>query len=133
MLKKLKKFYYFHLANPVLRKVEAGGFKWVFRRFWLEISTLSGNFKVRFTASEHPYGYLMAGEDNQTQGFAERLYMIGSLLTTEQKLVNDIDKALQAYSKRLEKAKVEEEDEDIALEEVKAIEEHAEMAKKAKK
>lgn len=115
------------MANPVVRKGEKGGFKWVFRRFWLEISTLSGNFKARFMAGEHPYGYLVSGNvDDNIEGFCQMLYMVGMLLTTDQGLVNDIGKSIKKYEKRLEKANpvVEDEtEEQIAIEEMKQVEE----------
>lgn len=135
-------WWYFHIANPVVRKGESkdGAFKWVFRRFWLEISTLSGNFKVRFTANEHPYAYLLAGKtDGNIIGFCQMVYMLGQTLTRDQGLVNDVQKALQKYEKRLNKqaaaeAKVEDEtDEKIALEEVKRVQEHIELPRKERR
>ena len=126
--------WYFRIANPVVRKGEKGGFKWVFRRFWLEIETLSGNFKARFTAGEHPFAALLSDEsDKNTPGFAEILYMVGMLLTTEQKFANDIQNAIKRHQDRATKsAKVEEDEieEKIALETEKQIQELVEMPKK---
>ncbi len=131
---KIRRWWLFTMRNPVARVGEAGGFKWKFRRFWLEIETLSGNFKARFTAAEHPYGYLMAGEDDQTQGFAERLYMLGQLLTTDQKFVEDIDAAFNDYGKRLEKKPSDEFDnEEAAIEEVRGIQEYVEAPSRQRK
>ena len=132
---KIRKFWYFHIANPTIRKGESGGFKWKFRRFWLEIKTVSGNFKARWTADKDPYGYLLAGKgDENIQGFAERIYMISKLLTTDQKFVSDIDRALKNYNKRLSQVKPDKDDsEEIALEEVKQIQEYVEMPKKARR
>ena len=125
------------MSNPKVRSGEKGGFKWVFRRFWLEITTLSGNFKARFTAGEHPYGYLIAGKDDDNiSGFCEMLYMVGMLLTTDQGFVNDIRKAIDKYDKRLQKQNpvVEDETEEkIALETEKAVQEHIEMPKKERR
>lgn len=134
IFKKIQKWWLFSINNPVLRTGEAGGFKWSFRRFWLDISTLSGNFKARFIAGEHPYGYLCAGQDDQTQGFAERMYMIGSLLTTDQKFVNDIDKAIKNYEKRIRlEDNGEEESEAVAMEEVKQIQKYVEASPREQK
>ena len=134
---KIQKMWYFRIANPVVRKGEKGGFKWVFRRFWLEISTLSGNFSARFMADEHPYGYLMAGKtDDNIVGFCQMVYMLGKTLTTDQGLVNDVGKAASKYEKRLEKAGVsasDAEDEDMAIKEVQAVQEIVEMPKKERK
>ena len=125
------------MRNPIIRKGEKGGFKWVFRRFWLEITTLSGNFKARFTAAEHPYGYLLAGKDDANiEGFCQTMYEIGMLLTTDQGFVNDIQKAIRKYSTRLEKqSKVEEDEieEKIALETERQVQEKVEEGRKGRK
>lgn len=124
------------MVNPVVRKGESGGFKWVFRRLSLEIETLSGNFKAKFTADESPFAYLLAGDDEQTHGFALRLYMIGKLMTREQRFVDDLDKALKNYEKRAQKQVdvVEDETEEkIAIEEVKKVQEYVEMEPKERK
>ena len=137
MWKKFVTWWYFHLANPVIRKGERGGFRWCFRRFWLEISSLSGNFKARFTAAEHPYGYLLVGKtDDNIVGFCEMIYSVGMLLTTDRGFVNDINKAIQKYDKRLQKANAPKEDETeerIDLEYVKGVQEFVEMPKKERR
>lgn len=134
---KIRKFWYFHVINGTVRKGEGGGFKWRFRRFWLEIETLSGNFKARFTAGEHPFAALLSDEsDKNTPGFAEILYTVGMLLTTEQKFANDIQNAIKRYQDRVTKStKVEEDEieEKIALETEKQVQELVEMPKKERK
>lgn len=138
-MSKFSKFWWFHFRNPVVRQGEAGGFRWVFRRFWLEISTKSGNFTVRFTADEHPFGYLVAGkDDSNVHGFAYVLYTVGKLLTTDQGFVNDIHRAIQKYNQRLNKQAAsevveDETEEKIALEEVKRVQEHVELPKKERR
>lgn len=137
---KIQQWWYFYLANPVVAKGERGGFKYKFRRFWLEIETVSGNWKMRSTASENPYGYLVASvnannEDN-VYGYSEIMYMLQALLTVDQKLVNDVKKALDNYEKRMEGVVPNNEDEteeNIALEEVKRVQEYVEMPKKERK
>lgn len=132
---KIRRFYLFHLANPVVRKGEKGGFKWCFRRYWLDIETVSGNFKARFTASEHPYAYLLSGEDDANAlGFCEMLYFVSHTITTDQQLVNEIGDALHAYEKRLEKKENPDADEpeEVALEEVKQIYEKVEQLRDPK-
>ena len=127
------------MRNPIVREGEHGGFKWKFRRFTLEISTLSGNWKARWTAAEHPYGYLMAGSgDENIEGFAQTMYEIGMLLTTDQGFVNDIQKALKKYSSRLEKKAAkdvveDETEENIALEAEKQAQEHIELPRKERR
>lgn len=137
---KIQRWWYFYLANPVVAKGERGGFKYKFRRFWLEIETVSGNWKMRSTASENPYGYLVASvnaknEDN-VYGFAEMLYMLQALLTVDQKLVDDVRKALKNYEKRSEGVIPSNEDEieeKIALEEVRQVQEYVEAPKKERR
>ena len=131
----IQKWYYFQLANPVVRKGEKGGFKWCFRRYWLSLETLSGNFKVRFTASEHPYGYLLSSrDDSQIEGFCQVLYSVGKMLTTEQQFVDDVVGAVNGYNERLMgKAEVVEDEleEKIALEEEKKVQEYVEKPKRS--
>ena len=137
---KIQRWWYFYLANPVVAKGERGGFKYKFRRFWLEIETVSGNWKMRSTASENPYGYLLASvnaknEDN-VYGLAEIMYVLQALLTVDQKLVDDVKKALENYEKRMEGVVPNNEDETeekIALETEKAIQEHVELPKKERR
>lgn len=131
---KFLKIWYFWFRNPVVRRGEHGGFKWVFRRFWLDISTLSGNFKARFMAAEHPYGFLVSGTtDENIEGFCQVLYEIGSLITTDQGFVNDIQKAVKKYAKRLGNTPAEEDDEEIALREMKDLQEHIELPEKERR
>ena len=139
---KIRMWWYFHIVNPVVRKGESkdGAFKWEFRRFWLEISTLSGNFKARYMADEHPYAYLLAGKsDDNIVGFCQFVYMLSKTVTSDAGLVNDVRKAFDKYEKRMEKsvekdAKREDEvEEKVALETEKAIQEHVELPEKDRK
>lgn len=138
---KIRMWWYFHIANPVVRKGESkdGAFRWVFRRFWLDISTLSGNFKARYMADEFPYAYLLAGKDDENIiGFSQLMYSLGMLLTRDQGLVDDVAKAINKYQKRLEKRAAgevveDETEEKIALETEKQIQEVVEMDKKTRR
>ena len=63
-------------------------------------------------------------------GFANVLYYLTMTMTTDQRLVDEVQKALVDYETRLaEKAKVEEdpEEEKAAMEEVKGVQDYAEM------
>lgn len=137
MKTKLSAWWLLHMVNPVVRTGAKGAFKWVFRRYTLEVETLSGNWKARWTAAEHPYGYLLTGKDDENiLGFCQTMYEIGMTLTTDQGFVNDIQKAVKKYSKRLDKqADVvdDEQEEKIALEEVKQVQAVAEMEPKARR
>lgn len=122
------------MRNPIVRKGEHGGFKWKFRRFWLELETLSGNFKCRFTAAEAPYGYLLAGKgDENIEGFAATLYEIGMLLTTDQTFVDDIQGAIRRYEQRLGETELEKDGEEAAIAEERALQEHLELPKKERR
>ena len=136
---KFFKWFWFTFKNPVVRKGEYGGFKWEFRRFWLTVETVSGNFKAKFMADEHPYAYLLAGKtDDNIIGFCQIVYIFSHIITSDQRLVNDVQRAYQKYKKRLEKqaaseVKEDETEEKIALETEKLIQEHAELPKKERK
>lgn len=136
---KILKFWWFRFRNPVIRKGEAGGFKWKFRRFNLTIETLSGNFKAKFMADAHPYAYLLASQgDENIHGFCQTVYLLSKTLTTDQGLVDDVSKAIAKYDKRLQKQAasevvVDETEEKIALETEKAIQEHIELPKKERR
>lgn len=129
------------MQNPVVRKGESkdGAFKWTFRRFSLTIETLSGNFKAKYVADEHPYAYLLQGAtDENIEGFCQLMYVLGKTLTTDQGLANDVGKAVSKYNKRLEKQAAsgvveDETEEKIALETEKQIQKHIELPKKERK
>lgn len=123
-----------NVMNPVVVSGEKGGFRYVFRRYTLELRTVSGNWRMMVTACEHPWAYLRAsveqGREDNVFGFANVLYYLTMTLTTDQRLVDEVQKALMDYETRLEeKAKVEEdpEEEKAAMEEVRGVQEYAEM------
>ena len=136
---KIMKWWWFRFRNPVIRKGEAGGFRWCFRRFWLDITTVSGNFKARFIADAHPYSVLVGCEQEEIiHGYCSILYQIGKLMTTDAGFVGDLQKALSKYDKRLQKqaaseVKEDETEEKIALETEKQIQEVVEMPKKERR
>ena len=136
---KILKWFWFTFKNPVVRKGESGGFRFVFRRFDLTIETLSGNFKARFMADAHPYAVLVGCEKDETiHGYCTILYQIGKLLTTDAGFVGDIQKAIAKYEKRLQKQAAsevveDETEEKIALETEKQIQEVVEMPKKERR
>lgn len=137
----IRVWWYFHVKNPVVRKGESkdGAFRWTFRRFDLTIETLSGNFKAKYIADEHPYAYLLQGAtDENIEGFCQLMYVLGKTLTTDQGLVNDVEKAFNKYQKRIEKKAAgevieDETEEKIALETEKQVQEFVEMPAKERK
>ena len=140
ILAKIEKWWLLTFRNPIEYKFEFGGFKVVFRRFWMEIESVSENFKVRFLASQHPYGYLFVsaqkGNLDNIHGFCAYIYKLSHTLTTDNKLVEDVTKAIKNYEKRLAaKAAtvVSTENDDIDLEVVKQDYEVGKMTKKERK
>lgn len=140
ILAKIQKWWLFAFRNKVEYKFEFGGFKVVFRRFWLEIESVSENFKVRFLASQHPYGYLFVsaqkGNLDNIHGFCAYIYKLCHTLTTDSKLVEDVNRAMKNYDKRLAAkaaTAVSTENDDIDLEIVKQNHEAGQMTKKERK
>lgn len=133
----ITKWWLFKFRNPKEYEFLLGGFKIVFRRFWMDIETVSGNFKMRILASQHPYGYLFvsAQKDNldNIQGYCYYLYKVAYTITTENKLVEDLNKALKNYDKRLAAkaaTQVSTENDEIDLEVVKQAHTVGKMSKK---
>lgn len=140
ILAKIEKWWLFTFRNKVEYNFEFGGFKVVFRRFWLEIESVSENFKVRFLASEHPYGYLYVsakqGRLDNIHGFCAYIYKLSHTLTTDNKLVEDVNKAIKNYDKRLAAkaaTAVNTEDDEMDLDVVQQSHEVGKMTKKERK
>lgn len=126
---KLLAWWWFTFKNPTYYEFEFGGFKVVFRRFFITIKTISGNLEMKIMASEHPYGYLYAQANNgkieDIHGFCAYIYKIVSCLTSDQGLADDINKALTKYDKRMAKkatAKAKEVTEQKAEEDLATVE-----------
>lgn len=136
---KIQAWWLLRLGNPVVRIGEAGAFRWRFRRFTFEVKTVSGNFKAVWTANESPYAQLLVAQDEDVHAFCEVVYEISMLLTTEKRFAEDIVKAIERYSKRLEKKaavegkKEDELDEEAALAFEKEVQEHIELQKRQRK
>ena len=135
---RIVKVWYFVFANPVIAKGGAGGFKWVFRRYYVTLSTVSGNWTMRITAGEHPYGYLLSGaqngDENNVHGYAATLYSQAMMLTRDQKLVNDVQSAIRRYDKRVEaEGKKQERYDEASLEATRQEQEFIELPRKERR
>ena len=129
--------------NTIVQDVEFDAYKVTFRRFTMDITTKSGNLKLRTMGMLYPnsflYHALEQGDTKMVEWFCNEVYQFVSLLTTDQGLVNDVHKAFAKYYKRMEKkaesiAKEITEDEDKLNEEVvKANIEVAKMTKAERK
>lgn len=112
--------------NPVLLKSEKGAFKVVFRRYWMEIRSLSDNFRLRMMICEHPYGYLLygakQGNEKNLHNYCEYVYAVVMTLTTDQKFANEVQKSLNRCYERRANAELrktaKERDDETAIAEV---------------
>ena len=132
-----------HFRNPVVDVVEFDSFTVTFRRFTMDIETKSSNLKLRTVGMLYPNAmFLQALENNDTkiiEWFCYQLYQFVTLITTDNGLVNDVNKAFQKFHKRKEKeaaqeaAKVTESDEMMAQGTIEANIEYSKMDKKQRK
>lgn len=97
-----------------IHHVECGCFivNWYFKESsivdsYMEIRTVSDNWRMRIDARHEVYGYLMAaveqGKESQVHGYCVTLYMTATAMTQDQGFVNDIQKAITKFMKRMEK------------------------------
>lgn len=102
---KLVDMWVFGIANRKKREIIIGGFRFIFRSYTLDISSISRSWSMRLLCSEHPYGYLLAslnqGNQENLHGYAMTLFMQATSLTKDQKLVKDVQRDCEAYMKRL--------------------------------
>jgi hypothetical protein len=125
--------------NTIVQEVEFDAYKVTFRRFTMDITTKSGNMKLRTMGMLYPnsflYNALERGDEKMVHWFCDEVYQFVSLITTDQGLANDVHKAFAKYYKRMEKkaesiAKEITPDEDKLNEEV--IKTNIEVAKMTK-
>lgn len=97
----------FYLTNRKLETAEVGGFKYVFRKYSMTVSSLSENFKMRILCGEHAYGYLLTAlrhnKEENLGGYALMLYSLAVSLTRDQKLVSDVTRDIKGYAARVER------------------------------
>ena len=115
-----------HLRNTLLQEVEFDAYKVTFRRFTMDITTKSGNMKLRTMCMQYPQGYLSYclehGSEKQVEWFCNQLYHFVSLITVDQGLANDVHKSFAKFYKRMDK-KAESIAKEITLDEDKLNEE----------
>ena len=139
----LEMWWMLHSRNTKIKDIEFDAYKVTFRRFTMDITTKSGNMKLRTMNMLYPnaflYNALEQGDEKMVEWFCNEAYQFVSLLTTDQGLANDIHRAFAKFYKRMEKkaesiAKEITEDEDKLNEEVvKANIEYAKMTKAERK
>ena len=93
--------------NTLVREVEFDAYKVTFRRFTMDITTKSGNMKLRTMGMLYPnsflYNALEHGNEKIVEWFCNEVYQFVSLITTDQGLADDMHKAFAKYYKRMEK------------------------------
>ena len=131
-------WFLFTFRNPVLSKSENGAFKVVFRRYWMEIRSLSDNFRMRVMICEHPYGYLLygakQGNEKNLHAYCEYVYAVVMTLTTDQKFANEVQRSLNRCYERRANAELrktaKERDDETAIAEVMQQVEADKMSRK---
>lgn len=122
----IQRWWMFTFRNTLVKEVEFDAYKVTFRRFTMDITTKSGNMKLRTMGMLYPnsflYHALEQGDTKMVEWFCNEVYQFVSLLTTDQGLANDIHKAFAKFYKRMEK-KAESIAEEITLDEEKLNEE----------
>lgn len=112
--------------NTIVQEVEFDAYKVTFRRFTMDITTKSGNLKLRTMGMLYPnsflYHALEQGDTKMVEWFCNEVYQFVSLITTDQGLADDVHKAFAKYYKRMEK-KAESIAKEITLDENKLNEE----------
>lgn len=97
-----------------LHHIECGGFvcNWYFKPdsivdSYMEIRTTSGNWSMKLDARHEAYGYLMAaceqGQTEQVHGYCVTCYVVATQMTQDQGFVNDVQKSISKYMKRMDK------------------------------
>lgn len=132
-----------HFRNTIVQEVEFDAYKVAFRRFTMDITTKSGNMKLRTMGMLYPnsflYNALEQGDEKIVHWFCSEVYQFVSLLTTDQGLADDVHKAFAKYYKRMEKKaesiakEVTPYEDELNEEVVKANIEYAKMSKKERK
>ena len=126
--------------NTLVKEVEFDAYKVTFRRFTMDITTKSGNLKLRTMNMLYPNAFLYNAIEKDDKHIAEwfcnELYEFVSLITTDEGLIQDVNKAFTKYYRRMEK-KAESIAKEITLDEDKLNEEvvkaNIEVAKMTKK
>ena len=126
--------------NALVKEVEFDAYKVTFRRFTMDITTKSGNMKLRTLHCEHPNAFLFSCLENGIESIIEkycrRLYEFINFYTFDAGFADEYTKAINKFYKRMEK-KAESNAKEITLDEDKLNEEivksNIEVAKMNKK
>jgi hypothetical protein len=112
--------------NTIVQEVEFDAYKVTFRRFTMDITTKSGNMKLRTLHCEHPNAFLFSCLENGIESIIEkycrRLYEFINFYTLDAGFADEYTKAINKFYKRMDK-KAESIAKEITLDEDKLNEE----------
>lgn len=102
-----KNWLIYYFGNQIIKIVEFKAYKVTFRKYTMEITTKSGNMKLRIFNMVYPnsvlYSALESGDENIIEWYCDFVYQFVTLITTDKGLIQDVDKAFAKYYKRMEK------------------------------
>ena len=143
IINKFSVWWMLHFRNTKLKVVEFDAYKIVFRRFTMEITTKSGNLKLRTMMMLYPNSFLYNAvekdDERILEWFCNEVYQFVTLITTDQGLIQDVNKVFSKFYKRMEKKaetlarEVNEDEDKLAMEELKFNQEYAKKSKKERK
>lgn len=88
-------------ANRKLDRCEVGGFVVVFRRFCMDIKSVSGNFRMRVMSSKYPVLYLYncfcKGKTEYIHAYCNMIYALQALILSDSVLFCAVTNALEEY------------------------------------
>lgn len=129
--------------NTIVQEVEFDAYKVTFRRFTMDITTKSGNMKLRTLHCEHPNAFLFSclenGIESVIEKYCRRLYEFINFYTLDAGFADEYTKAINKFYKRMEKKaesiakEITPDDDKLNEEVVKANIEYAKMSKKERK
>jgi hypothetical protein len=122
----ISNWWLFTFRNTKIKVVEFDAYKVTFRRFTMDITTKSGNLRLRTMGMLYPnsflYNALEHGDEKMVHWFCNSVYEFVTLITTDNGLVQDVHKSFAKFYKRMDK-KAESIAKEITLDEDKLNEE----------
>lgn len=121
---------------------DVNSFRVTIKRYYMDIESVSGIFKLRLPFNTRPYLYLLAaaqqGRTDNIYGFCLTTFMTAMLCTAEQQLYNEICDAISGYIARVNKQtenapQASEFDDELALKEVQMNVERGQMTRQQRR
>ena len=93
---KLQRWFLLTFCDTKIKTVQCSAFKVTFRKFTMEIKSVSGNFTLKTLGMVYPnaflYDALTKGDENLVHWYCNRMYELATLLLTDQGLFDDVQK-----------------------------------------